>query len=204
MKLRPIEERPRPRYPRWGTSAARSLRRGAAAAASSLLMATLGCGEPRLAAAGPEAALETSHRSPTAAPRQPPSPAPPAAPGRPAVAPASTEEWVRIPVRITFDSGSGLDDTDKALLQEVLASVAHRTDVLRIRVEGFAPDWENAPSLSLERAQNVVDYLVNDAGLSRELFEIRDGGSSYSLAGAVDRVMWQRVELQILVRRAAE
>jgi outer membrane protein OmpA-like peptidoglycan-associated protein len=112
------------------------------------------------------------------------------------------EEWVHAPVRITFETGSDLDDGDRAMLQELVAVLSQRADVVRVRVEGHAiVEWENAEGLALARAQRVVDFLVGDGGLPRELFEAVDDGGDYSDAGAMDRVQWQRVEFSLLVRR---
>ena len=95
------------------------------------------------------------------------------------------------------------------MLREAHASIASRTDIVRVRVEGHADSRgteEQNQRLSEERAAAVVDFLVGDLGLPRELFESVGYGSSRPLTSettASDRVQNRRVEFSILVRRQA-
>jgi len=131
----------------------------------------------------------------------------------PAPAPAprpTTEEWVNMPIKILYPSGgSRLDDQARAMLREVHASVAHRTDIVRVRVEGHADSRGSAAlneQLGLERAQGVVDFAVGELGMPRELFEVHSYGDTAPLTSdttAADRVQNRRVEFKLLVRRQA-
>jgi len=105
--------------------------------------------------------------------------------------------------------GSRLDDRSRALLREAYASVGHRTDIVRISVDGHADSRGNQADnerLALERAQGVVDFLVGELGMPRELFEIHGHGSEQPRSSgttAGDRLLNRRVEFRILVRRQA-
>jgi OOP family OmpA-OmpF porin len=149
--------------------------------------------------------------------RPPPPPAPPP-PAPVYTAPVAatptyrptTEEWVHLPVRLVYPTGgSRLSDEHRAMLREAHASLANRTDIVRIRVEGHTDERGNRElneQLSMERAQSVVDYLVGDLGLPRELFEARGFGEEAPVTSgttASDRVQNRRVEFSILVRRQA-
>ncbi len=145
-------------------------------------------------------------------PRPVPAPAPAPAP-QPTAEPAyrpTTEEWVHLPVRLVYPTGgSRLSDEHRAMLREAHSSLAHRTDIVRVRVEGHADSRGNEElnqRLSEERAQAVVDFLVGDLGMPRELFETVGYGSTRPLTSettASDRVQNRRVEFSILVRRQA-
>lgn len=122
----------------------------------------------------------------------------------------TTEQWVPLPIRITYPSGgSRLDDNARAMLREAHASVAHRTDIIRVRVEGHADgqgSTQQNHALGLERAQGVIDFLVGDLGMPREFFEFESHGDTRPLTSettAGDRVQNRRVEFSILVRRQA-
>lgn len=222
MKRVPVSTTPRPSYPRWGTRAAQSVRRMAVVGASSVILSVLGsasCAATSLRSDEPEVVadtqdeVETASSGPTeiAEVEAEPSNSTPATAGTPTKAqqqgaqnPEFHEEWVRLPVKIVFEQGSNLDESDHAMLRELMASVNHRTDVVRIRVEGYAiPEWEaNHQGLAMARAEKVVDYLVIEGGMSRQFFELADAGGGYSDAGAMDRVQWQRVEFVALIRRS--
>jgi OOP family OmpA-OmpF porin len=150
-------------------------------------------------------------------PPPPPIPTPPpivtAAPAPAPVAPIvrpTTEEWVHLPVRVLYPSGGArLDDQARALIREGYASLAHRTDIVRIRLEGHADgrgSEEANHQLGLERAQGVLDFLVGEMGMPRELFELVSYGDDQPITSdttAADRVQNRRVEFSILVRRQA-
>jgi outer membrane protein OmpA-like peptidoglycan-associated protein len=151
-------------------------------------------------------------------PPPPPPPPPPAVTSTPATTTPpprttslpTTEEWIQLPVRIEYPSGgSRLDDQARAMIREGYASMAHRTDIIRIRVEGHADGRGSAASnqqLGLERAQGVVDFLVGELGMPRELFELVSYGDTRPLTSETtsgDRVINRRVEFSLLVRRQA-
>lgn len=148
------------------------------------------------------------------APPPPPPPPPvetatPAPPPQRTVTP-TTEEWVHLPVTIHYPSGgSRLDDEARAMIREGQASMAHRTDIIRVRVEGHADGRGNAEAnnrLGLERAQGVVDFMVGELGMPRELFEVVSYGDERPLSSETTRgdlVLNRRVEFSILVRRQA-
>lgn len=122
----------------------------------------------------------------------------------------TTEEWVRMPVRILYPTGgSRLDDQGRAMIREGHASMAHRTDIIRIKVIGYTDRRGNAEQnrrLSLERAQGVVDFMVGDLGMPRELFETEHRGEDAPITSGTteqDRIQNRRVEFEILVRRTA-
>jgi outer membrane protein OmpA-like peptidoglycan-associated protein len=165
---------------------------------SLLLASMLGCRPP----------------APTAPPPlPPPQPVVVTQPVQPVAQPAyrpTTEEWVQLPVRLSYPTGgSRISDENRAMLREAHATLANRTDIVRIRVEGHADSRgteEQNQRLSEERAQAVVDYLVGDLGLPRELFETQGFGSTRPITSettASDRVQNRRVEFSILVRRQA-
>jgi len=116
-----------------------------------------------------------------------------------------TEEWVRLPVYILFEQrGFELDDDDKAMLRELHASVAHRTDIIRIRAEGFVfQDREPVAGLALSRAEAAIDFLVEELGMNRDLFEVVDGGDGepQGATSYYDPPFYSRVRFSILVRR---
>lgn len=137
-------------------------------------------------------------------------PPPPPPPPRERPHQVVTEEWVELPFRILYPlGGSRLDDEARALLREAHASVAHRTDIIRVSVEGHTDSRgmrETNERLGLERAQGVVDFLVGDLGMPRELFEVHSFGDTRPITScttAADCLQNRRVEFRILVRRTA-
>lgn len=144
----------------------------------------------------------------------PPDPPPPPPPAQPAPVATTTvpttEEWVQVPTRINYDRGSSrLNDQGRAMLAEAHASMSHRTDIVRIRIDGHADDGgsqERNELLSRERAQNVLDYLVGTLGMPRELFEVHHHADDQPLTSGTteaDHATNRRVEFQMLVRRQA-
>lgn len=142
----------------------------------------------------------------------PPAPAPAPVvtqPAQPAYQP-TTDEWVHLPTRITYDRGSAyLTDVTRAMLNEAHASMANRTDIVRVRIEGHADDGgseERNNLLASERAQNVMDYLVGTLRMPRELFEVQSFSDNQPLTSGTsqaDEAANRRVEVSILVRRQA-
>jgi outer membrane protein OmpA-like peptidoglycan-associated protein len=154
--------------------------------------------------------------APEPEPAPPPPPPPPVVqtqPVQPAGQPSyqpTTEEWVSLPVRILYPSGGArLDDQARAVIREGHATLVNRTDIVRVRVEGHADGQgteEANQRLGMERAQGVVDFLVGDLGMPRELFEVVSYGDTRPLTSETtptDRVQNRRVEFSILVRRQA-
>ncbi len=132
----------------------------------------------------------------------------PRQPTRPTTNLTYTEEWVHLPVQLVYASGSTrLSDENRALLREGYASVAHRTDIVRVRVEGHTDsrgDRATNEQIAQERAQGVIDFLVGELGMPRELFEVQSLGENAPRASgenAGDRLLNRRVEFSILVRR---
>ena len=189
MPLTPIHTAQRPTYPQWGTRIARSLHRAAIVAAATLL--PLGCSAPLPGVpVTPTIPTETQSDQPTpdeVEPRE------------------VTEEWVNLPIEIWFLlNRHDLDESDRAMLREVQLGLEHRSDVLRIRVEGHVfLDQEPDEGLALARSNSVVDYMVDELGMPRELFEAVDGGDGAFYSGIVspDLNQFTRVSLSILVRR---
>lgn len=143
----------------------------------------------------------------------PPPPAPAPAPVVVSTGPSyrpTTEEWVHLPARIGFEPGSSyVNPAARAMLAEAHASMAARTDIVRIRIEGHTdprgPEANN-DRLALERAQNVMDYIVGTLGMPRELFEVQGFGSTRPVTSnttEADRAQNRRVEFTMLVRRQA-
>ena len=87
--------------------------------------------------------------------------------------------------------------------------MVHRTDIVRIRVEGHADGRGSNDAnerLGMERAQGVVDFMVGELGMPRELFEVVSYGDTRPITSettASDRIQNRRVEFSILVRRQA-
>lgn len=119
-------------------------------------------------------------------------------------------QWVNLPIHITYESGSSrLSDQNRAMLREAHASVAHRTDIVRVKVIGHSDARGNAQArrrVAQERAQHVVDFLVGDLGMPRELFEIENRGSDAPISSGStqqDQELNRRVNFAILVRRTS-
>ena len=146
-------------------------------------------------------------------PPPPPQPQAQPAPAQPTSQPTyrpTTEEWISLPVKILYPSGgSRLDDQARAMLRELHSSAVHRTDIVRVRVEGHADSRGSEEAnrrLGMERAQGVVDFLVGELGMPRELFEVHSYGDEMPITSdttAADRVQNRRVEFKALVRRQA-
>lgn len=182
----------RSQYPPRGSLLARALRHTVVATAVSLLLGALGCASASPGATvAPTAPIETPAEPPSPAEEQPTEP---------------FEEWVRLPVQILFWLRRHyLDDSDRAMIREVQMALEQRTDVLRIRVAGHVYlDRESEAGLALARANAVIDYMTDELGMPRDLFEAMDGGdgSMWSEAADPDTNQFRRVEFSMLVRRA--
>lgn len=184
MSLKPLWKTGCPTYPGWHSRIARALRGTAVVASSALLLGPLGC------VSGPPGVMV----APTVE-----NEAQPAPPG------GVTEEWIQLPLRILFENNSSeLDDMSRAILREAHVSLQRRTDVLRLRVEGYAYLREEpAEGLALARAERVVDYMVGELGMPRDLFETADSGDGdmASDTNVPDQRLARRVEFSMLVRR---
>ena len=115
-----------------------------------------------------------------------------------------------MPIRILYPTGGArLDDQARAVIREGHASLAHRTDIIRVRVEGHADSrgtTQGNYQLGMERAQGVIDFMVGELGMPRELFEAESYGDTRRITSETtesDRVQNRRTEFSILVRRQA-
>ncbi len=122
----------------------------------------------------------------------------------------TTEEWVAVPTRINYDRGSSrLNETNRAMLAEAHRSMTHRTDIVRVRIDGHADDGgspERNRLLADERARGVMDYLVGTLRMPRELFEVHSHGNTQPLTSgttSADDATNRRVEFRMLIRRQA-
>lgn len=120
----------------------------------------------------------------------------------------TTEEWVSVPVRIQYpEGGTKTDAQAEAVLRELKASLAGRGDIVGVSVEGHADSETTSAGnqqLGRERAQTVVDHLVDDLGMSRDMFKVQSHGDSRPITSdtaAADRTQNRRVEVKVLVRR---
>jgi outer membrane protein OmpA-like peptidoglycan-associated protein len=121
------------------------------------------------------------------------------------------EEWIDLGgTRILFPNGAAtLDAEARRLLDEAVATVRTRTDVLRVRVRGHTdsrgPDASNQ-ALSQQRSDAVVQYLAS-LGIPATMLESTAMGSSQPLAdesSASERELNRRVDFQVLVRRCRD
>jgi outer membrane protein OmpA-like peptidoglycan-associated protein len=130
--------------------------------------------------------------------------------GSPAYGPTS-EEWVQMPVRVLFPGGGErLDAEGQAMVDELRTALENRTDVVRVRVEGHADERGSSEAnrrVARERAEAVVDHMVRELGMPREMFEIESYGDERPLTSetaSADRTQNRRVEFSLLVRRPGE
>lgn len=138
---------------------------------------------------------------------EPPPPPPPAEPQpEPEPPPVEgVEQWVHLPVRITFPTNRNeLDDQQRALIREFVNTLQARRDVRRVRIEGHTDsigrDAANE-ALSLERAQTVLNYLVQ-LGVPAAMLEAQGMGATQPITSdtrEMDRAQNRRVEFSILV-----
>ncbi len=142
--------------------------------------------------------------APTCPPCGASTPAPPACTG------PMTEEWMDMGgTRILFPNGAAaLDLEAQRLLRELVTTVRSRTDVVRVRVRGHTDsrgaDSSN-DSLSLQRAQSVINFLVT-LGVPATLLEPVAMGDRVPLAdesSPTEREMNRRVDFTVLVRRCS-
>lgn len=123
--------------------------------------------------------------------------------------PVIETEWVNLPVYILFAKGiTELNDEDRAMLYEFHKIMVHRTNIVRIKVIGHSAlegSAESQQRIAQLRAKNVVDFFVDELGMSSDLFEI-----DYSSLGALtssftpqDLMLNRRVNFAFLVRRTS-
>jgi NitT/TauT family transport system substrate-binding protein len=82
-------------------------------------------------------------------------------------------------------AGSDLDDQDRAIIDREVAQIAQAFAGARVRVEGNTDNTGNSStnkSLSLKRAQSVVNYLVNEHQFNRNKFIVVGNGDSKPVA----------------------
>ena len=125
---------------------------------------------------------------------------------------ACSEQWVHMPMLITFPtSGSQLDYQNREILQELVASAQARNDIRRVRVEGHTDTCGNELNnmiLSQQRAESVRSELVQ-MGVPFEVVDVQGLGSTQPRAnencGSHQQISEQtnrRVEFSLLVCRA--
>ncbi len=124
---------------------------------------------------------------------------------------ACAEQWVHMPMLITFPtSGSTIDAQNRDILQELVRSAQARNDIRRVRVEGHTDtcgDELNNMQLSQNRAISVANELVT-MGVPRDAIDTVGYGSTQPRAneacGRNQQLSEQtnrRVEFSLLVCR---
>ena len=100
------------------------------------------------------------------------------------------------------DEDPGLDDAGRARLDVLLQHLSLTKDVKAIYIDGYSDDTGRRPQnleLSKQRAQGVVDYLV-DKGADPKLITMRYFGSRYPVArgrSAAARAENRRVTVRV-------
>jgi OOP family OmpA-OmpF porin len=78
--------------------------------------------------------------------------------------PPCAEQWVHMPMLITFPTGGAvLDEQNRVILSEIVRTAQTRTDIRRVRVEGHTDPCGNEldnMALSNSRAVSVANELV--------------------------------------------
>ena len=126
-------------------------------------------------------------------------------------APPCAEQWVHMPMLITFPtSGSDLDYQNREILRELVASAQARSDIRGVRVEGHTDTCGNELNnmmLSQNRATSVANELVM-MGVPRDMISTIGYGSTQPRAnescGRQQQLSEQtnrRVEFSLLVCR---
>jgi outer membrane protein OmpA-like peptidoglycan-associated protein len=126
-------------------------------------------------------------------------------------APPCHDQWVHMPMLVTFPtSGSELDFQNREILREMVRTASTRTDIRRVRVEGHTDTCGseiNNMALSQTRASRVASELVT-MGVPSEMIDTMGYGSSRPRAnescGRNQQLSEQtnrRVEFELLVCR---
>ena len=126
-------------------------------------------------------------------------------------APPCAEQWVHMPMLINFPTGGAtIDQQNREILQELVASAQARNDIRGVRVEGHTDTCGNElnnMNLSNQRAQSVALELAS-MGVPRELISTVGHGSQQPRAneacGRTQQLSEQtnrRVEFTLLVCR---
>lgn len=126
-------------------------------------------------------------------------------------APPCAEQWVHMPMLITFPtSGTEIDSQNREILREMVRSAQARTDIRRVRVEGHTDTCGNELNnmvLSQNRAVAVANELVM-MGVPREMLETMGHGSTQPRANescgqhqTLSEQSNRRVEFTLLVCR---
>jgi len=163
---------------------------GIALAAAVFALAAAGCSREC-----PQVQCPVCEQQVVATPTPPPDPPPV----------EGVEQWVHLPFRITFPTDdSALDEQQRTILREVVATLNARRDVRRLRVEGHTDsrgrEGTNA-QLSMDRATTVLEYLVT-LGVPRENLEAIGHGATQPITSdtrEMDRAQNRRVEFSVLV-----
>lgn len=126
-------------------------------------------------------------------------------------APPCAEQWVHMPMLITFPtSGTEIDSQNREILREMVRTAQARTDIRRVRVEGHTDTCGNELNnmvLSQNRAVAVANELVA-MGVPREMLETMGHGSTQPRANescgqhqTLSEQSNRRVEFTLLVCR---
>jgi len=96
-------------------------------------------------------------------------------------APPCAEQWVHMPMMIGFPTGGSIiDQQNREILRELVASAQARSDIHRVRVEGHTDTCGgelNNMMLSQQRAQSVASEL-SMMGVPREMIDVIGYGST--------------------------
>ena len=144
----------------------------------------------------------------TACPRPRVEPPPPPPPPPPV---ACAEQWVHMPMLITFPTGgANIDEQNRIILSEIVRTAQTRTDIRRVLVEGHTDPCGNELNnmqLSQSRATSVANELVT-MGVPQQMLETIGYGSTQPRAGdtttcgqALTDQTNRRVEFTLLVCR---
>jgi NitT/TauT family transport system substrate-binding protein len=108
------------------------------------------------------------------------------------------------PVSITFNSGSStLDNGDKYTIDKEFLDIAKSFSGAKIRVEGNTDNTGSRKlneTLSYERAQAVVDYLVSEYGFDRNRFVVVGNGPLHAIEDGItgSNEDYRRTDFQLL------
>lgn len=146
------------------------------------------------------AALGACGPRPVVVANNPPPPPPP---------PPCAEQWVHMPMLISFPTGgSVIDEQNRVILAEIVRTAQTRTDIRRVRVEGHTDPCGNElnnMALSNARATSVANELVA-MGVPQQMLETIGYGSTQrrtdsECGAAISNNTDRRVEFTLLVCR---
>lgn len=114
------------------------------------------------------------------------------------------EEVTNKPVSISFSTGSyRLDDNAKYIIDKEFVDIAKSFANARIKVAGNTDNtgsYSTNKSLSLKRAQAVVDYLIEEYGFDRNRFIVVGNGPDHAIEDNVSGASedYRRTDFQLL------